>query len=126
MIYGVGIDLVQIKRMEKLLQRWGDRFKNKVFTAGEVAYCQKKRSAAASYAARFAAKEAFVKALGVGMRGGIHWRDIEVTHGVLGKPILKIAGRAQEICQREGIKGIFLSLTHDQDYSSALVILEKR
>ncbi len=125
MIYGVGIDLVQIKRMEEVLQRWGDKFKNKVFTAGEVAYCQKKRRAATSYAARFAAKEAFVKALGIGMRQGIHWRDIEVTHGALGKPMLKIGGRAQEICKREGIERIFLSLTHDQDYSSAMVILEK-
>lgn len=125
MIYGVGIDLVQIRRIEKALHRWGERFKNKVFTSGEVSYCQKKRNAAANYAARFAAKEAFVKALGVGMRRGIHWREIEVAHGPLGKPILKISGRAQEICQKEGIKAILVSLTHDQDYSSALVVLEK-
>lgn len=125
MIYGVGIDIVQISRIEKALQRWGERFRNKVFTSGEVSYCQKKRKAAANYAARFAAKEAFVKALGVGMRRGIHWREIEVARGPLGKPILKVSGRAQEICQKEGIKAILVSLTHDQDYSSALVVLEK-
>ncbi|MGB9700210.1 MAG: holo-ACP synthase [Thermodesulfobacteriota bacterium] len=125
MIYGVGIDIVQIRRIEEALQRWGERFRNKVFTSGEVSYCQKKRNAAANYAARFAAKEAFVKALGVGMRRGVHWREIEVERGPLGKPMLKISGRAQEICQKEGIKAILVSLTHDQDYSSALVVLEK-
>lgn len=125
MVFGIGIDLVQIKRIEKAMQRWGERFMKKVFTPTEIAYCEKKRRAAANYAARFAAKEAFVKALGIGMRRGVHWRDIEVDRGPLGKPILKISGRAREICQKEKIKGIFLSLTHDQDYSSALVILEK-
>ncbi|MGQ9693143.1 MAG: holo-ACP synthase [Thermodesulfobacteriota bacterium] len=125
MIYGVGIDIVQIRRIEEALRRWGERFQNKVFTSGEVIYCQQKRNAAANYAARFAAKEAFVKALGVGMRRGIRWREIEVARGPLGKPLLKISGRAQELCQKEGIKAIFVSLTHDQDYSSALVILEK-
>lgn len=125
MIYGVGIDIVQISRIEKALQRWGEKFRNRIFTSGEVFYCQKKRNGAANYAGRFAAKEAFVKALGVGMRRGIHWRDIEVARGPLGKPILKVSGRAQEICQKEGIKEILVTLTHDREYSSALVILEK-
>lgn len=125
MIYGVGIDLVAIKRMEKAIERWGERFKNKIFTPEEIAYCQKKKRPALSFAARFAAKEAFAKALGVGLRRGIRWQDIEVARGPLGRPILRVQGQAQEICQQERIKNFFLSLTHDQDYAGAIVILEK-
>ena len=125
MIYGIGIDLVKIKRIDDAHRRWGERFHNKAFTAGEIQYCLKKRNPASSFAARFAAKEALVKALGVGLRRGVHLRDAEVQRGALGKPILKLYGRAREICAQEGITGIFLSLTHDQDFSSAVVVLEK-
>ena len=125
MIYGIGIDLVKVTRIGKALERWGDRFQNKVFTPGEIQYCLKKKSPTPNFAARFAAKEALVKALGIGMRRGVHWRDVEVQRGPLGKPILKLYGRALEICQREKIQGLFLSLTHDGDYSGAMVVLEK-
>jgi len=125
MIYGIGIDLVKIKRIDEAHRRWGERFHNKAFTAGEIRYCLRKKDPAPSFAARFAAKEALVKALGVGLRRGIHLRDVEVQRGALGKPVLKLHGRAEEICARESITGIFLSLTHDEDYSSAVVVLEK-
>ena len=125
MIYGIGIDLVKIKRIDDAHRRWGKRFHNKAFTAGEIQYCLKKKEPAASFAARFAAKEALVKALGIGLRRGVHLRDVEVQRGGLGKPVLKLHGRAEEICAREGITGIFLSLTHDQDFSGAVVVLEK-
>lgn len=125
MIYGIGIDLVRVRRIEEALERWGDRFKNKIFTLGEIDYCLKKRNSSPNFAARFAVKEALVKALGIGMRRGIHWKNIEVARGPLGKPVLKLNGQAAEICQREKITGIFVSLTHDRDYSSAIVILEK-
>jgi len=122
----VGIDLVMVKRIAEALERWGERFQSKVFTAAEIRYCLQKRNSAPSFAARFAAKEAFVKALGVGMRRGIHWKDVEVQRGPMGKPVLKITGRAQEKCQKESIEGIFLSITHDDEYSSAMVVLEKK
>jgi holo-[acyl-carrier protein] synthase len=125
MIYGIGFDLVRVSRIAEALERWGDRFQKKVFTPGEVRYCLQKRHAAPHFAARFGAKEALVKALGIGIRRGVHWRDVEVQRGPLGRPLLKVHGRALEICQREGIDALFLSLTHDGDYSGAMVVLEK-
>ncbi len=126
MIYGIGMDLVQIRRIQEALQRWGERFQNKVFTPGEIRYCQKKRNSSPNFAARFAAKEAFVKALGIGIRRGVHWRDVEVQRGALGKPVLKLTGRAAEMCRKEKIEGVFLTLTHDGEYSAAMVVLEKK
>jgi len=126
MIYGIGIDLVMVKRIEEALRRWGERFQKKVFTAYEIDYCLQKRNPSPNFAARFAAKEAFVKALGLGMRRGVHWKDVEVQRGPLGKPLLKLSGRALEICQRDKIEGLFLSLTHDHEYSSAMVVLERK
>jgi holo-[acyl-carrier protein] synthase len=126
MILGVGMDLVRVSRMEEALRRWGERLQKKVFTPGEVRYCLGKREPSPSFAARFAAKEAFVKALGIGIRRGVHWRDVEVQRGPLGRPVLGLTGRAAEICRKERIEGHFLSLTHDGDYSGAVVVLERR
>ena len=125
MIYGIGYDLTQVSRIEAALGRWGERFQKKVFTPGEIRYCLGKRNPFPNFAARFAAKEAFVKALGIGIRRGVHWKDVEVRRGPLGKPVLKIHGRAVEICAQERIGGLFLSLTHDGDYSGAMVVLEQ-
>jgi len=125
MIFGIGIDLVKNKRIQRALERWGERFQKKAFTAEEIQYCLQKRDPSPSFAARFAAKEAFVKALGTGLRRGIHLRNVGVVRGPLGKPMLKLSGRASELCGKEGICGVFLSLTHDEDYSSAVVVLEK-
>jgi holo-[acyl-carrier protein] synthase len=126
MVYGIGIDLVQVSRIAEALERWGDRFRNKVFTPGEIEYCQKKRNSSPHFAARFAAKEALVKALGIGMRRGVHWKNIEVARGPLGKPELKLNGRAAQLCQQAEITGVSVSITHDRDYSSAVVVLEKK
>lgn len=126
MIYGIGFDLVQVSRIKDALRRWGERFQNKVFTPGEIRYCLEKKNPAPHFAARFAAKEALVKALGIGIRRGVHWKDVEVQRGPLGRPVLKIHGRAVEICRNEGLENFFLSLTHDGDYSGAMVVLEKQ
>jgi holo-[acyl-carrier protein] synthase len=126
MIYGIGIDLVMVKRIEEALRRWGERFQKKVFTAHEIDYCLQKRDPSPNFAARFAAKEAFVKALGLGMRRGVHWKDVEVRRGPLGKPLLNLSGRALRICEQEKIEAHFLSLTHDHGYSSAMVVLERK
>jgi len=125
MIYGIGIDLVNVSRIEEALKRWGERFQKKVFTPGEIEYCLGKRNPGPNFAARFAAKEALVKALGIGIRRGVHWRDVEVQPGPLGKPVLKLRGRALELCRQERIEGVFVSLTHDGNYSGAVVVLEK-
>jgi len=126
MIYGIGLDMVNVSRVEEALKRWGGRFRDKVFSPGEIRYCLGKKNPAPHFAARFAAKEAFVKALGIGIRRGVHWKDVEVQRGPLGRPVLKISGRAVEIFRDEGLENFFLSLTHDGDYSGAMVVLEKQ
>jgi holo-[acyl-carrier protein] synthase len=126
MIYGIGVDLVQVARIERAVARYGDRFLARVFTPGEIAYCRNKSWAAAGFALRFAAKEAFSKALGVGLRkDGIRWREVEVIPNHLGKPELSISGRAAQLCETAGITGMHLSLTDEDSRALAVVILEK-
>jgi holo-[acyl-carrier protein] synthase len=126
MIYGVGIDLVRVARIAAVLSRYGDRFLNRVFTPREIAYCRGKVWTASGLALRFAAKEAFAKALGVGLRkGGIRWREVEVVPDSRGKPELSLSGRAAELCREAGITGMHLSLTDEDDRALAVVILEK-
>ena len=125
MIYGIGVDLVNINRIEKVLNRWGDRFVGRVFTHDEAALCMTRAAPPSSFALRFAAKEAFSKAIGLGMRKGIAWRDIEVFHFDGGKPGLRLYGRASDICREKHISGISLSLSDDGDYGVAMVVLEK-
>jgi holo-[acyl-carrier protein] synthase len=126
MIFGVGIDLVNIPRMETVLQRWGDRFVKRVFTKQEAEICYQRAHPASSFALRFAAKEAFSKALGLGMREGIWWRDIEVFHLTGGRPTLKLWGKSSEICREKGIARLHLSLSDEGSYGVAVVILEER
>lgn len=126
MIYGIGVDLVHIGRMEKVLQRWGNRFIHRVFTSEEIQFCNKRAFPPSSFAIRFAAKEAFSKAIGLGMRRGIRWRDIEIFHYPGGRPGLKLKGRASEFCLEKKIVGFHLSLTDEGDYGVATVVLEKR
>ncbi|MCP4668363.1 MAG: holo-ACP synthase [Deltaproteobacteria bacterium] len=125
MIYGIGVDLVHISRIERVLERWGDRFVGRVFTPDEAKLCFHRASPPSSFALRFAAKEAFSKALGLGMRKGIRWRDIEVFHFDGGKPGLKLHGRASQICREKRISGLHLSLSDDGEYGVAMVVLEK-
>ncbi|MBN2031899.1 MAG: holo-ACP synthase [Deltaproteobacteria bacterium] len=126
MIFGVGIDLVNIPRMEAVLQRWGERFVKRAFTDGEALVCYQRAYPAASFALRFAAKEAFSKAIGLGMRSGIRWRDIEVLHLPGGKPIIKLKGKSSKACREKGIARIHLSLSDESQYGAAVVILEEK
>jgi holo-[acyl-carrier protein] synthase len=126
MIYGIGVDLVKVARVAAALERHGDRFLQRIFTPQEIALCQGKVRAASMLAMRFAAKEAFSKALGVGLRqGGIRWREVEVVPDPRGKPEFLVTGRAAELCAEAGITGMHLTLTDENDQALAVVVLEK-
>ena len=125
MIYGIGVDLVRVRRIEKVVMRWGNRFVDRVFTDEEARVCYGRPSSYSAFALRFAAKEAFSKALGLGMRKGIRWRDMEVFNNSEGKPGLRVFGVASEICRGKGINGIHLSLSDDGEYGIAMVVLER-
>ena len=126
MILGSGIDIVEIGRIHESVERYGERFLNRIFTAAEQAYCLRKRRADESFAARFAAKEAGAKALGTGMSRGVHWLEIEVSREPGGRPTLTFHGRAAEIAARMGVAHVALSLTHSADLALASVTLEDR
>ena len=124
MVIGTGIDVVEIERVSHSIERYGSRFLERVYTAGEIAYCQRKRrNAAESFAARFAAKEAGAKALGTGIGFGVTWRELEVGREPAGRPLL-LHGRAAEIAASLGVRRSSLSITHTRTQSMALVILE--
>ncbi len=125
MIYGTGIDIVNVKRMEKVINRWGDRFIDRVFTSGEVKICSSRAFPPSAFSMRFAAKEAFSKAIGSGMKNGTRWLDIEVFHYPGGRPGLRLHGRSQDLCAREMITGFHVSMSDDGEYGIAMVILEK-
>ena len=124
MIIGTGIDLVKIDRIERMMSRWGDLFLGRVFTEKEIARCQKRARPAECFSGRFAAKEAFLKAIGSGLRNGIRWTDIEVDNDPLGRPSLSFRRRAQEVLQALGTPKVLLTLSHDSPYAVAHVILE--
>jgi len=125
MIQGIGIDLVENERIEKIINKWGHKFLQRVFSEGEINYCGRHIQASIHYGARFAAKEAFLKALGTGLGRGVKLLEIEVVHDDQGKPDLSLHGEANlQIVQRQ-IKRIHLSLTHTKNYATAIVILEK-
>jgi holo-[acyl-carrier protein] synthase len=125
MIVGTGIDMVEIERVARSIERYGARFLGRVYTPGEIAYCQRKRrNAAESFAARFAAKEAAAKALGTGIGFGVTWREIEVGREPAGRPLLLLHGRAAEIARAMGVQHSSLSITHTDSQAMALVILE--
>jgi len=124
MIYGIGIDLVDIRRISSAIHRWQGRFINRVFTVREVDLSRHSLKLASSLALRFAAKEAFSKAIGLGMKKGIRWRDIEVVHNPSGRPELRLKGEARRMCDKEGIRGWHVSLSDEGDYGMAVVVLE--
>src|SRR5277367_5235347 len=124
MILGTGIDLCEVARMKAAMERHGERFKTRVFTDREIRYAESKANRYERYAARFAAKEAGMKALGTGWRGGLGWRDLEVTNLKSGRPTLQFHGKAAEIAEKLGVRNIALSLTHTAEQAMAMVILE--
>ena len=124
MIVGTGIDIAEVPRIAESIQRFGERFLRRVFTEGEIQYCDSKANRVERYAARFAAKEAAMKALGTGWSRGVRWRDIEVVRQPGGRPTIKFHGRAAGFAARLGTKNIALSLSHTAEQAIAQVILE--
>jgi len=125
MIYGIGVDISDITRFERFLAEGKDALIRRVFTPGEIGYCGPKKRSAQHYALRFAAKEAFFKALGLGLRDGMSWHDVEVVKDALGKPDLVLHGRAAEIFAERGLSRSLTSLSHDGAYAVAVVVLER-
>ncbi|MGH9775707.1 MAG: holo-ACP synthase [Candidatus Acidiferrales bacterium] len=124
MIVGLGIDIAEIDRIKAAMARHGRAFCERVFTAAEISYCEGHRNKFERYAGRFAAKEAAMKALGTGWRGGVRWRDFEVKNLRGGKPKLEISGVAGEIAGRLGVRNVSLSITHSGNLALAQVIFE--
>lgn len=124
MIVALGIDLVEIARIEEIFLRRGDRFRLRVFTEGEIDYCEKRAAKFASYAARFAAKEAAMKALGTGWAEGVAWKDIEVVNATSGAPTLQFYRRALEELEALGASKSHISLSHSSTLAIAQVIFE--
>ena len=116
-----GVDLIEIPRVGQVLERFGQRFLDRVFTPGEIAYC---RGRPPNLAARFAAKEATMKALGTGVRG-VGWKDIEVVRHESGAPSIKLHGRAERRAQRLGVQEVALSLSHSREYAVAFVVVRR-
>jgi holo-[acyl-carrier protein] synthase len=124
-IVGSGVDICEVSRIEKAISsEHGQRFVERVFTAREIAYADGKANRFERYAARFAAKEAGMKALGTGWRGGITWHDLEVVNLPSGRPRLELYGRAAEIAAKLNVRNIALSLTHTNLQAMAMLILE--
>jgi holo-[acyl-carrier protein] synthase len=124
MVLGLGTDLIEIERIQASLDRFGERFLERVFTAGEIAYCRRKRQSAESFAARFAAKEAGAKALGTGISRGVSWKEIEVTRAMGERPMLHFSGRAGELAKAMGVRRAQLTLSHSRDLAMAVVVVE--
>ena len=124
MIVGTGVDITEVGRIRATVKRFGERFLKRVFTPGEVRYCIGKPNSAERLAARFAAKEAGMKAIGTGLRHGVTWHDVEVLRLPGQRPTLKFSGKAGEFAARLGCKHTHLSLSHTADQAIAHVILE--
>lgn len=121
-IKSIGVDLCDVRRLDKIIREHGERFLNKVYTHGEIAYCTKKIDGSAGYAARFAAKEALLKAIGTGLREGINWKDMEVVNDELGKPDFKFYGKISSVL---GNRRVLVSLSHTHEYAVAFVVIEE-
>jgi holo-[acyl-carrier protein] synthase len=122
-IKGIGVDLAQIPRLRRVVERWNERFLRRVFTDAEIAYCRGRRDPIPHFAARFAAKEATLKALGTGLRMGISWRELEVRRERGQAPVMVLSGRCLDIATAKGAGRVLLSLTHDGDYAIAQAML---
>jgi len=124
MIFGIGIDNIEVVRIKKQIND-SIKFKDKIFTAKEIKYCESKKNYAESYAVRFAAKEAFLKAIGTGWSNGIQFKDIEILNDKKGKPVVYLHGKAKQIKLDKELGNIQVSLSHLKEIATAIIIVEK-
>ncbi len=124
MIIGLGIDVSEVKRIQKVIEAQGERFLRRVYTPDEVAYCEQFKNKYERYAGRFAVKEAAMKALGTGWSHGVRWVDVEVVRVKGGRPTLALKGEAKKIAEALGVKNIAVSITHTSEQAMAQVIFE--
>jgi holo-[acyl-carrier protein] synthase len=125
MLIGTGLDLIEVERIARSIERFGDRFLSRIYTDYEIAYCRRRvKGSAESFAARFAAKEAGAKALGTGISRGVTWSEFQVEREPGGRPTLLLKGRAADLARQLGVKAISLSLTHTADLAMASVVME--
>ena len=125
MIFGTGIDIIEVDRIKNSIQKYSDRFKKKIFTQKEIDYCHSQADPAKHFAARFTVKEAVLKCFGTGMTGGILWKDIEVGKLSSGQPVLNLHGNGKKLFNQLNLKHIHVSITHDKTYAAAHAIAEK-
>jgi holo-[acyl-carrier protein] synthase len=123
-VAGIGIDIVEVSRVAEVIARHGQRFLSRVFTPREVAYCRSRKRIDEHFAARWAAKEATVKALRMAFEGAVSWRDIEVTTGEMGEPRIKLQGTAAQLTKKQGIAHLHLSISHVSSLAVACVVAE--
>jgi holo-[acyl-carrier protein] synthase len=123
-VLGIGVDLVECARLEHSIERFGDRFLNRVFTAGEIEYSKSMKYPARHLAARFAAKEAVSKAFGTGIGKAMGWRDIDVQKKASGEPFLLLTGGAEELAKQRGVKKALITLSHTDHHAMAVIVLE--
>ena len=124
MIVGTGVDLAEVARIRASVERFGARFTGRIFTPAEIAYVERKANRYERYAARFAAKEAGMKAIGTGWKRGVTWQDFEVVNLPTGRPTLRLHGVASRVANKLGVRNVSLSLTHTAELGMAHVILE--
>ncbi|MGZ3577572.1 MAG: holo-ACP synthase [Syntrophales bacterium] len=125
MIHGIGTDLVEVSRIERILKKWGDRFLQRVYANDEIEYCRNKAFPAIHFAARFAAKESFLKSLGIGLGMGVKLKEIEVSNNELGSPVLKVNKKLGNILDNLGVNAVHVSMTHTREHAHAIVVLER-
>ncbi|MBT3754728.1 MAG: holo-ACP synthase [Candidatus Cloacimonetes bacterium] len=124
MIFGIGIDIIEVPRVEKVSKK-DDKFVKKIFTQTEIDYCRKFKNGAQNFAGRFAVKEAFLKAMGTGWSNGLKFNEIETVNDQLGKPEIVLYGRTKEIFEERDLKFSHVSIAHLKDYATAVVVIEK-
>ncbi|HEY2104040.1 MAG TPA: holo-ACP synthase [Chthoniobacterales bacterium] len=123
-VLGVGVDIIETERIEHSLDRFGERFLHRVFTDGEIAYCQSMKYPARHFAARFAAKEAVSKAFGTGIGKSMGWRDIDVRKKPSGEPFVVLEGGAKTLAADRNVRGVWISLSHTNHHAVAMIALE--
>ncbi len=121
-VLGIGTDIIECLRIAKMIERHGELFLTRVYTPHEIEYCTARKAATQHYAGRFAAKEAVLKALGTGWTRGIQWRDIEVRNEMGGKPTIVLSGAAAELCEKNGITEMLISISHCRTHATAYAL----